>query len=59
MIVASGLFFASSMYATILSKLRSSMTLFALADPDEPAYDAVLARFFDGEQDERTPPLLH
>ena len=39
-------------------KLRSSMTLFALADPDEPTYDAVLARFFGGEQDERTPPLL-
>ena len=39
-------------------KLRSSMTLFALADPDEPTYDAVLARFFDGERDERTPALL-
>ena len=39
-------------------KLRSSMTLFALADPDEPTYDEVLARFFDGEPDERTPALL-
>ena len=39
-------------------KLRSSMTLFAIADPDEPTYDAVLARFFDGEQDQRTPALL-
>ena len=42
-------------------KLRSSMTLFALADPDEPTYDEVLARFFDGEPDrrdalERDPP---
>jgi uncharacterized protein (DUF1810 family) len=34
------------------------MTLFALADPDEPTYDEVLARFFDGEPDERTPALL-
>jgi uncharacterized protein (DUF1810 family) len=39
-------------------KLRSSMTLFALADPDEPTYDEVLARFFDGRPDERTPALL-
>ena len=39
-------------------KLRSSMTLFAIADPDEPTYDEVLARFFDGEPDERTPALL-
>lgn len=39
-------------------KLRSSMTLFALADPDEPAYAEVLARFFDGEPDQRTPALL-
>lgn len=39
-------------------KLRSSMTLFALADPDEPTYDEVLARFFDGEPDRRTPDLL-
>ena len=39
-------------------KLRSSMTLFALADPDEPTYDEVLARFFGGEPDERTPALL-
>jgi uncharacterized protein (DUF1810 family) len=39
-------------------KLRSSMTLFALADPDEPTFEEVLARFFDGEPDERTPALL-
>jgi uncharacterized protein (DUF1810 family) len=39
-------------------KLRSSMTLFAIADPDEPTYAAVLDRFFDGEPDERTPALL-
>lgn len=39
-------------------KLRSSMTLFAIADPDEPTYDEVLARFFGGEPDGRTPGLL-
>ena len=35
-------------------KLRSSMTLFAAADPDQPVYREVLARFFDGEADEAT-----
>ncbi|GAA1436722.1 DUF1810 domain-containing protein [Mycobacterium cookii] len=39
-------------------KLRSSMTLFALAAPDDPVFDRVLDRFFDGERDERTPALL-
>ena len=48
------------------SKLRSSMTLFTLAsrgadgaddDPDA-VFDAVLARFFAGELDERTLQLL-
>lgn len=39
-------------------KLRSSMTLFAQADPDEPLFTEVLSRFFDGEQDERTVRLL-
>ena len=35
-------------------KLRSSMTLFAAADPDQPVYGEVLAKFFDGEADEAT-----
>ncbi len=39
-------------------KLRSSMTLFARADPDEPVFAEVLARFFDGGPDERTIALL-
>ncbi|WP_342762360.1 DUF1810 domain-containing protein [Kineococcus xinjiangensis] len=30
-------------------KLRSSMTLFARADPDEPVFREVLEKFFDGE----------
>jgi uncharacterized protein (DUF1810 family) len=39
-------------------KLRSSMTLFARAAPDNPVFAAVLDRFFDGRPDERTLELL-
>ena len=39
-------------------KLRSSMTLFARADPGEPAFQAVLDAFYAGEPDERTDALL-
>ena len=39
-------------------KLRSSMTLFAHADPDEPVFREVLERFYDGREDERTVSLL-
>ena len=35
-------------------KLRSSMTVFAWADPAEPVFRDVLARYFDGEEDQRT-----
>lgn len=35
-------------------KLRSSMTLFAAAAPDEPLFRRVLDRFFDGEPDPAT-----
>ena len=35
-------------------KLRSSMTLFARAAPDEPLFRAVLARYFGGEEDPAT-----
>ena len=38
-------------------KLRSSMTLFALADPDCPVFPAVLQKFYRGEWDERTLAL--
>ena len=38
-------------------KLRSSMTLFALADPDCPVFPAVLRKFYRGEMDERTVAL--
>jgi uncharacterized protein (DUF1810 family) len=39
-------------------KLRSSMTLFARAAPDEPAFRAVLDTFFEGEPDASTDQLL-
>jgi uncharacterized protein (DUF1810 family) len=35
-------------------KLRSSMTLFAWADPAEPVFGLVLDRFFDGSPDAAT-----
>ena len=38
-------------------KLRSSLTLFRAAAPDEPLFDRVLRQFFDGP-DERTLELL-
>jgi uncharacterized protein (DUF1810 family) len=39
-------------------KLRSSMTLFARADPDDATYAEVLAAFFGGEPDPVTERLL-
>ncbi len=35
-------------------KLRSSMTLFDAADPDEPVYGQVLDKYFGGERDDAT-----
>jgi uncharacterized protein (DUF1810 family) len=35
-------------------KLRSSMTLFMNAAPDEPAFREVLAKYFDGSPDQET-----
>ncbi len=39
-------------------KLRSSMTLFHRAAPDEPVFRAVLDRFYGGWPDELTDELL-
>jgi uncharacterized protein (DUF1810 family) len=39
-------------------KLRSSMTLFARADPGEPAFAGVLDAFYGGEPDARTDQML-
>ena len=39
-------------------KFRSCLTLFSLADPDEPIFAKALERFFDGTLDARTLELL-
>ncbi|HEX8752851.1 MAG TPA: DUF1810 domain-containing protein [Solirubrobacterales bacterium] len=39
-------------------KLRSSMTLFAAASPEEPVFAEVLDRFYDGRRDPATERLL-
>ena len=39
-------------------KLRSSMTLFHRAAPDEPLFAQVLDRYYDGEADEATDARL-
>lgn len=39
-------------------KLRSSMTLFEAADPDEPSFEMVLDRHFGGSRDQATVDLL-
>ena len=39
-------------------KLRSSMTLFEIAGPDEPLFAEVLERLYDGSRDEATLRLL-
>ena len=39
-------------------KLHSCMTLFAAVAPEEPAFKAVIDRFFGGEPDPRTLALL-
>jgi len=39
-------------------KLRSSMTLFHRAAPDEPSFAEVLDRFYGGVPDDRTDALL-
>ena len=39
-------------------KLRSSMTLFSRADPEQPGFADVLARYYDGIEDFRTVELL-
>jgi len=39
-------------------KLQSSMTLFALADPDQPVFPDVLDRYFGGAADRATLELV-
>jgi uncharacterized protein (DUF1810 family) len=40
------------------TKVRSSMTLFHRADPDEPVFRKVLDRFYDGDVDRATDAVL-
>jgi uncharacterized protein (DUF1810 family) len=50
---------AASIFGSVDAlKLRSSMTLFLRAAPDEPAWQAVLDRFYGGVPDPRTDELL-
>jgi len=39
-------------------KLKSSMTLFSLAEPTDPVFSEVLEKFFHGKRDEKTVKLL-
>ena len=39
-------------------KLKSSMTLFAVAAPDDPLFRQVLDKYYGGEQDVLTPRIL-
>ncbi len=39
-------------------KLRSSMTLFAHADPSQPVFRAVLEQYFGGQEDDATTSRL-
>jgi uncharacterized protein (DUF1810 family) len=39
-------------------KVRSSMTLFAAADPENPIFQQVLEKFFKGEKDTKTLQIL-
>ena len=39
-------------------KLRSCMTLFAMADPEEEIFRKVLDKFFNGEMDKKTMMML-
>ena len=40
-------------------KLRSSMTLFAEATPEETVFQKVLDKFYDGKKDDRTIAILY
>lgn len=50
---------AEQIFGTVdAQKLRSSMTLFMRAAPDQPLFGQVLARFFDGQSDAATDQRL-
>ena len=59
LVLASGAGSAIDVFGDIDAvKLRSSMTLFRRAAPDEPVFAAVLDRFFDGRPDPATDERL-
>jgi uncharacterized protein (DUF1810 family) len=59
LLLASGGRTAEQVFGSIdAMKLRSSMTLFGRAAPDEPLFAQVLDRFFDGTADAATDALL-
>ena len=39
-------------------KLRSSMTLFSMAEPDNPIFSEVLKKYFNGKNDSRTIQMI-
>jgi uncharacterized protein (DUF1810 family) len=50
---------ATDIFGTIdAMKLRSSMTLFMSAAPEEPIFRGVLAKYFSGSADQETIVLL-
>ena len=58
MLATSGLTAAEILGPLDALKLRSSMTIFHRAAPDEPVFDQVLDRFYGGIADDRTDELL-
>ena len=59
LVLASGAASAVAMFGPVdARKLQSCMTLFHRADPDEPAFQAVLDRYFGGSPDPATDEAL-
>lgn len=59
LVLASGARTADQIFGAIdARKLRSSMTLFQRAAPEEPVFSQVLQRYFDGRADGATDALL-
>lgn len=58
MLAVEGLTAEDILGAVDAMKFCSSLTLFARAAPDEPMFDAALAKYFGGRPDSRTLALL-
>ena len=57
-VLASPVASASDLVGNDTAKLRSSMTLFLRAEPDDPRYQAVLDKYFKGAPDPATDERL-